>query len=192
MRICNLFFAVLFGGFVHISASAQSNFDINDCIIDGLKGVQSDIAAKMVKEACERKQQQRPDWKVEQYMKQLGSVIDTGSVELLDSFTNAAPGYHGLLVRNTDATSTVTFIRLKITPAPVAGKGCDYLQSKFETFRLNIPPAMTATLHYPSRGGQESCYVLVTVFAKETTPSEKPTTAPVRALSRDPLEVSRQ
>lgn len=179
--------AILLFLFMASTAHAQSDFDINDCIINGMKGVASDAAAKMVKEACERKQQERPEWKADQYIKQLGSVASVDTLKIVELSTNAEVGFHSMFVKNVDPERTITFLRIKVTPAPIAGKDCDYLHSKFETFRVTIPPSSSATLLYPNRGGQESCVVLVTVFARDIATTGKPSLVPVKALLRDPL-----
>jgi hypothetical protein len=178
--------------FASLPAYAEKDFDVNDCIIDGMKGVASDAAAKMIKEACERKQQERPEWRVEQYMKQLGKVVDANSLTITALSTDEEAGFHSLVVRNNDPDRIVTFIRIKATPAPIAGKECDYLQTKFEVFRVAIRPGGSAKLLYPNRGGQESCVVLVTVFARQPEKTDIPSLAPVKALSRDPLSVERR
>lgn len=169
------------------SAQAQNNFDVNDCIIDGMKGVASDAAAKMIKEACERKQQERPEWKADQYRKQLGAVASIDTLNIIGLSTDAEVGFHSLVVRNDDPERMVTFVRIKATPAPIAGKDCDFLQTKFETFRVAIRPGASAKLLYPSRGGQESCVMLVTVFAREPAETDTISLIPVKALPRDPL-----
>ena len=178
--------------FICFSAHAQKVFDVNDCIIDGLKGVANDAAAKMVKEACERKAQERPEWKVEQYRKQLGTVVNSDILEIFGLSTDEEIGFHSFLARNTDPVRTVTFLRIKATPAPIAGKECDFLQTKFETFRVTIQPGAIAKLLYPNRGGQESCVMLITVFARDSAPTDKPSLAPVKALPRDPLLIERR
>lgn len=187
-----MFRAVLLSFFMISTAHAQSDFDINDCIINGLKGVASDAAAEMVKVACERKQQERPEWKTEQYRKQLGTVASVDILEIVELSTNAEIGFHSLFVKNVDPERTITFLRIKATPAPIAGKECDYLQSKFETFRVTIPPGSSTKLLYPNRGGQESCVVLVTVFSRDVATTDKPSQIPVKALARDPLLIERK
>lgn len=178
--------------FISLSAHAQKDFDVNDCIIDGMKGVASDAAAKMIKEACERKQQERPEWKVEQYRKQLGKVADVDTLKITELSTDAEIGFNSMVVRNDDPDRLVTFIRIKATPAPIFGKECDYLQTKFETFRVAIRPGASARLLYPNRGGQESCVMLVTVFAREPATTDMPSLVPVKALTRDPLLIERK
>ena len=178
--------------FACFSTHAQRDFDVNDCIIDGMTGVANDAAAKMVKEACERKGQERPEWKVEQYRKQLGTVANIDTLKISEFSTDGELGFHSFVVRNTDPVRTVTFLRIKATPAPIAGKECDYLQTKFETFRVTILPGASARLLYPSRGGQESCVMLVTAFARESAPTDTPSLAPVKALPRDPLLIERR
>jgi hypothetical protein len=173
-------------------AHAQRQFNVDDCIIDGLKGVTSDLAAKLVKEACERKQQNSPEWKVEQYRKQLGEVIDAATLELTEFSFNEEPGFHSATFRNLDPTSTVTFVRLKVTPAPQLGKDCDYLQTRFEVFRITLPSGSSAKLVYPNRGGQASCFSVVTVFARDPSTSDLPTRTPAKPMRRDPMMIERQ
>lgn len=171
---------------------SQQNFDVNDCIISGMKGIASDSAARMVKEACERKQQEQPEWKVNEYMKQLGAVAAGITIELVEFSFSEAPGFHSATYRNTDSEKSVTFIRLKVTPGPALGQDCDYTETKFEVFRVSVPPGKQIKLIYPSRGGNVSCTTLTTVFAREALATDVPSPRAVKALAKDPLIIERK
>lgn len=124
--------------FLAVSAHAQQSVD--DCIISGMRGVSSDVAAKMVKQACDRKA-------YEAVYTAHGAI---GAHELKVDGFEFKDGGLVVQVKNTTA-STVTVLSL-YAQRPEGTKGSCQGGSNSEKFvyKAKLKPDSTLKLQFPS------------------------------------------
>lgn len=100
-----------------LSAGATHAFDMDDCIINGVKGVSTDLGAKMVRMACERKLAEAVRQKVELRTREYGEPLDPLSLEKGKYYKEVAAGIQSMQYTNKNKDKTVTYFRLEVTPA---------------------------------------------------------------------------
>ncbi len=159
--LCGIAGAVLS---VHPGASA---LDLDDCVLNGLKGVNSDAAARMVRQSCENK---AVNQKRQQLSTRYGDKID----EKL-TLSNWDSDYTNKTVKVTvknDLQQTVTYAELSIS-APMANGSCPYPENQKHLYAVKLKPGSRVVLVVPggtsfiSKDGRSSCIVVSAVRGRE-------------------------
>jgi len=102
---------------VHLGAKAT---DVDDCVLNGLKGVNSDVAARMVRQSCENKV---ADQRRQKNAAKYGEKIDE-RLTLSNWDSDYAKNAVKVTVTN-DLRQTVTYAELSIS-LPMSNGSCPY------------------------------------------------------------------
>lgn len=149
---------------VHPGAVA---LDMDDCVLNGLKGVNSDAAASMVRQSCEYKvaNQRR-----QQLSTRYGDKIDE-KLTLSNWDSDYANKTVKVTVKN-DLQQTVTYAELSIT-APMANGSCPYPDNRKHLYAIKLKPESKVVLVVPggnsliSKDGRSSCISVIAVRGRE-------------------------
>lgn len=178
--------AATFGTF--LMTSSASAFDLNDCIINGMKGVSSDVAARQVRYACDQKQRAYVAERRLKFEQEFGEALGTEFIELASSFDLAGPGKHSIQVRSKEASKAVTLIRLEVVPAPGgAGTTCDMPKGRVFAYKVMLKPTQRVRLIYPS-AGESNCVSVVSANARPARWTDVAFSSTADPMSKDPLE----
>ena len=133
--------ALFIGASLAFASDARADFSVNDCILDGLKGVSSDAAARLVRSACEAKKQEfrrQSEAKQEEFRRQrvdeleqqYGASVSLDTVQVADRLDREGDELWAIKVANLDRQSDriVAYVLIGISPAP--GQGLPCLESK--------------------------------------------------------------
>lgn len=137
-------------------------FDKNDCILNGMKGVANETAAREIQKACRQKSQDEKRKILDQVLKEYGDVTDE---DLLARETNANSGE--VQYRNNSDDKVITFVRLAVWPVsdnPVLL--CKSEAMHAYNYRLTLKPGKTVNFSYPSRATTD-CVKTWVVFGRE-------------------------
>lgn len=138
IRITAVFISLL------ISTSISMAFDINDCIINGMKGVSSDAAARQIRYACDQKlkafEQKTTEQNAKEFAKEYGEVLDSDSLEEKGGRAADKPGFQSVMFVNKNSGKTITYLRLAIAPDLQKGMGCDYRSYRYVAYKLLLRP----------------------------------------------------
>lgn len=163
-------------------------FDLNDCIISGMKGVSSDVAARQVRYACDQKLRA---YKVEQlakFEKEFGELVDSGLAEQAKFFDLAGPGKHSIQISSREPARALTFVRLEITPATGGpGTSCDPLRARVFAYKTLIKPGASVKLVFPVVA-ESNCIAVVSLHARPTAWSDVSFSSTIDQLAVDPFE----
>lgn len=149
---------------VHLGSAA---LDVDDCVLNGLKGVNSDAAARMVRQSCENKVANQ---KRQQLSTKYGGKIDEKLA--LDNWdADYANKAVKVTVRN-DLQQTVTYAELSIS-LPMANGSCPYPENRKHLYSVKIKPGARIVLVVPggtsfiSKDGRTSCISVSAVRGRE-------------------------
>ena len=129
---------------------AVHGFDVNECILQGMKGVNSDAAARGVYLACQQKLTALERERQEAFAKESGEAV-APSIVTLDQHFVERPGFNSMAAMNRSADKVVTYIRISVTTSE-NGK-CDGLMQYMApdyAYQVIIPPGETVRLVYPA------------------------------------------
>lgn len=148
----------------HLGAVAM---DVDDCVLNGLKGVNSDAAARMVRQSCESK--------VANQRRQQLSAKYGGKIYEKLTLSNWDTDYANSSVKvtvNNDLQQTVTYAELSISP-PMANGSCPYPETRKHLYAVKIKPGSRVVLVVPggtsliSKDGRTSCIFVNAVRGRE-------------------------
>lgn len=141
----------LFALGIWLSSSSVLAFDLNDCIINGMKGVSSDIAARQVRYACDQKHKTYKQGQLDRLSKEFGDVVEIDTLKAAKYSDLEGPGFQSMLYTNESGDKTVTFVRLAVTPAPLGpGTACDASKRRVFAYKVTVKPLDTIKLIYPA------------------------------------------
>lgn len=125
---------------VHLGAAA---LDVDDCVLNGLKGVNSDAAARMVRQSCENKvaNQRR-----QQISEKYGEKIDE-KLAYVKWDTDYNKGLVNVTLKN-ELLQTVTYAELSISQ-PLAKGECPYSDSRKHLYAVKLKPGSSVVLIVP-------------------------------------------
>lgn len=171
-----------------LGAATSHAFDFNDCIINGMKGVSSDVAAGAVRTACRQKLSAFEADRKEQLMKEYGEPQELDTLEGSAYHTVESPaGFYSSSFLNTSHEKTVRYIRLVIAPAPGGpGTDCDFSKRKVYAYSILLKPKASHKLVYPS-ATPANCLVLLNVFAKTPTWRDVSLSSSSKPIEKDPF-----
>ena len=178
--------AAIFGTFLMTSSALA--FDLNDCIINGMKGVSSDVAARQVRYACDQKQRAHVAERRLKFEQEFGEPLSTDLLEEAPHFELAGAGKHSIQVTSKEPSKAVTLIRLEVTPAPAGpGTACDPTRSRVFAYKVMLKPAQKVRLVYPSTADL-NCLSVVSANARPTKWSDVAFSSSADPMPRDPFE----
>lgn len=123
--------------------------ELDDCVLNGLRGVNSDVAARMVKQACENKVSGRLNAEI---VEKYGVSINTDlQVENWNTAWQGSTLNVVTTLRNT-TTQTVLYVELGIA-TPDSNDACPYwgYKKKF-LYRVKLKPDAVGTFVIPDGG----------------------------------------
>lgn len=162
-------------------------FDLNDCIINGMKGVSSDIAARQVRYACDQKSKEYKQQRLELLAREFGEVVDVDTVEGGKFYEVEAPGFYSMLYTNKSAEMTVTFLRVEVVPAPGGpGTNCDMTKRRVFAYKVSIKPGASTKLIYPS-AHPSNCVTPLVVLARVPSWKDISFSSSARPSEKDPF-----
>lgn len=135
-----------------ISANAESSLD--NCIIEGMRGVSSDAAAVMIKQACERKTRE--------------TIYDEhGAIEAQELKVEAYAIEDSILVVQVKNTTrnTVTLISLD-AGTPDASAGCPSTSSARFVFKAKVKPSSSIKVRVPAPKMVSGGRVCLTAYSR--------------------------
>lgn len=149
---------------VHLGAAA---LDVDDCVLNGLKGVNSDAAARMVRQSCENKvaNQRR-----QQLSTKYGGKIDEKLA--LDGWDSDYANKAVKVIVKNELQQTVTYAELSIS-APMANGSCPYPENRKHLYAVKVKPGSRVVLVVPggtsliSKDGRTSCISVIAVRGRE-------------------------
>lgn len=134
--------------------------DLDSCLISGLRGVSSDVAARMVRQACENKiDNQRRQSLLMKYGEALDSELTYVAYES-DYSKNSLK----VTVRN-DLSRTVTYAELGIS-MPTAKGECPYLHTRKYLYAVKVKPGASTDLIVPEGTSLQSKEFRICVTAR--------------------------
>jgi hypothetical protein len=136
---------------VGLSVQTQAaGFSYEDCIINGMKGVQSDLAAGQVRLACRAKEADANDRHEEALRKKWGDRVEVETLQIAPNLSAADPGFSAIEFTNKNPGKTITVVRLGISPAPGgAGTQCDSARMRDFYYDVTIKPLEKLTFVFP-------------------------------------------
>lgn len=162
-------------------------FDMNDCIINGMKGVSSDMAARQVRYACDQKFKKHKQQRLEQLAKEFGDVVDVDTVEAGKFYQVEEPGFYSILYTNKSAERTVSFLRVEVVPAPGgAGTTCEMSKRRVFAYKVSVKPGASIKLVYPS-AYPANCVTPLVVLARVPSWKDISFSSSARPSEKDPF-----
>lgn len=129
-----------------VIAGLCSASEVDDCVLVGLKGVNSDVAARMVREACERKISEKSQR--ENYQKYGEIVRHEMQVVSLDVKKVEAGDYRALVTVENPTSNTALLVRLQLWSVyKFLGEDCSASKGKdiyLSMYKVKIKPAQQA------------------------------------------------
>jgi hypothetical protein len=168
--------------------SSASAFDLNDCIINGMRGVSSDVAARQVRYACDQKQRAYVAERRLKFEQEFGEALGTELLDLASTFDLAGPGKQSIQVTSKEPSKAVTLIRLEVAPAPGgAGATCDFTKSRVFAYKVMLKPTQRVRLIYPSVA-DSNCISLISANARPIKWTDVAFSSTADPMPKDPLE----
>lgn len=179
-------FAVV--GISVMCAQSANAFDLNDCIINGMKGVSSDVAARQVRYACDQKLRAYKAEELSKLEKEFGEAVDVVLAEKAKFYEIAGLGKHSIQITSRDASRTLTLVRLEIMPAPGGpGTNCDPTRARVFAYKTLIKPGGSAKLVFPV-AADSNCISVESVHARATTWRDVSFSTTIDPLAVDPFD----
>lgn len=170
------------------AATGAQAFDYNDCIINGMKGVQSDQAARLVRDACRQKQQDQLAAKRQKFVDKFGALTSSGEAAVSDQFYVASAHQHDVTLTNQSKDKTLTLIRLMVSPSDSTGQWCEPSKAVEHWYELALLPGKTIRLRYPPPATTNYCFNGDNVHARPSTWTDNKSffSGTAQPLGRDP------
>lgn len=171
------------------AANAQT-FSYDDCVLQGLKGVSSDAAARMIRQSCENKRTdfyRQADKKVnDEY-----GVDDSTSIleDYSKSYSLESGGYASNEYKNIskDDTKLISYVKLSVQATDKNGY-CDYSSTKYYSYKTSIKPGSTGSLLFKAPSSKSICLNVTAVKTKPYKWSEFSLSSSFKPLDKDPFE----
>jgi hypothetical protein len=163
-------------------APSYADYSLSDCILNGLKGVSSDVAARFVRKACEDKQEDHRHQLLNGLKQEYGDKIDTASVVESKAYWVETANSKSIEITNVGKfpERTITYIDLSVLPA------CEYSQKVLYSYKLTLTPTSSIKLVFPSNS-ETICTSIKTVRGKPTTWKDFSLSGSVMPLDKNPF-----
>lgn len=166
---------------------ANAAFDLNDCIINGMKGVSSDTAARQVRYACDQKNLSHKQQLQDELLKEFGEVLDTETLEKDKYFKVEEPGFNSIRYTNKSADKTVSFVRLEVVPAPGGPETlCDMSKRRVYAYKVTMKPHADVKLIYPS-SATSNCLNALVVLGRPPSWKDVSFSSSAKPVDKDPF-----
>ncbi|MGT2430653.1 hypothetical protein ACU4HD_21900 [Cupriavidus basilensis] len=169
-----------------VCAGPAQAFDMNDCILQGMKGVSSDVAARQIRYACEQKLKAYKLQRSESLSKEFGSAIDKDDLELAKFYNVEGPELYSLQFTNKNPSKTVRYIRLDVMPLWGQPKLCDWSKSRTYAYEVTVKPGAAVSLIYPSPV-TSNCLIPSLVLARPVSWKDVSLPFSIKPADKDPL-----
>lgn len=168
---------------------AAPPFDLNDCIIAGMRGVSSDAAARQIRYACDQKAKMDKQLREEEQVKVFGEDVEVELAELAKHYEVESAGLNSIVVKNKSAEQTLTYLRLSVTPVKVgAPELCDFDKTRTYAYKVVIKPGASLKLIYPLNGNGVSCTRIGKAVARLATWKDTSFSFSTKPVDKDPYE----
>lgn len=152
----------------------------DDCVLNGMKGVSNDIAARAVLKACESKRAQAAEVAL---TARYGPLLDPPKYFV--TILGVPPSAKWMPIELTNKSgSTFTFVSLEVRSPAYSQPACDRYarilqnlpapaepcQRTFD-YELHLPPGKSVVLHYPAPSGQS--FVLAAVRGRDASLTDR-------------------
>ena len=182
-----MFRAAFFAIGLSLVAEGALSFDLNDCIISGMKGVSSDIAARQVRYACDQKRLAFRQARLDQISQEFGEPLEADALEEGKYYNVEEPGFYSMQYLNKSKEMTVTLIRLAVSPAPGGpDTNCDPTRRRVHTYKVTLKPRATVKLVYPS-SVPSNCTAITLVLARPPSWKDVSFSSSAKPSDRDPF-----
>jgi hypothetical protein len=180
---------------VCLAASAALAGSYEDCVLSGMKGVTSNLAALAVQQACKNKDDEVRKAKQETF----GTSMREGEYEWANnSLSKEGEGYLSQMLRNKSQNKVITYFSLEIREGDYYEQdnlAWQYERSTMYYYKLALKPNDTVRLLYPIPRTENKYFSMVrTVLGRESkwsdsmSPSAWMSSGKVKPEAKDPLE----
>lgn len=165
-------------------------FDVNDCILEGLRGVTSDRAAAYINKACLAKQEAYRQQQMQLLTQEYGESIRPDYV-LVGDYVAESEGVGSVQVTFASEMAAKVLGYVALSVAVGGGGWCkfDFETNALETtyvYKLAVKPGGSARLIFPYKAGG-ACVQIAAARARKSTWREVSTSSPVKPLEKDPF-----
>lgn len=175
-------------GLLPLAANAQS-FPYDDCVLQGLKGVSSDAAARMIRQSCENKRTEFTRQKDKKNNEEYGVDDRTSILEDHSKGYSLEPnGYISSEYKNTskDDTKWISYVRLSVQATNKDGY-CDYSTIKYYSYKTSIKPGAISRFFFKAPSSKSICFDVSAVRTKPYKWSDFSLSSSFKPLDKDPL-----
>ncbi len=171
-----------------VAVTAAHSFDLNDCIINGMKGVSSDVAARQVRFACEQKNTAFKQARMECLMTDFGEPLELDTLVEPENYIEIAePGFYSKKYLNSSNEKAVTFVRLEVMPAQGGpGTACDVSKRRVHAYKVMLKPRGIIKLIFPS-SQPSNCVSRLVVIGRAPSWSDVSFSLSVKPTDKDPF-----
>jgi hypothetical protein len=134
-----------------LGIGSANAFSVTDCVLGGMKGVSSDVAARQIRWACDQKYQEHKRKRLQEF----GEILERSSFIKAPNWDHEGPGFHKIQFTNGNSDKTITYVRLRVAPAEDQEGPCDTGKAKRHAYKLFIKPGATISFAYPSTNKSE-------------------------------------
>lgn len=182
-------YAAIVFAFPHMAVSAQS-FSYDDCILQGLKGVSSDAAARIIRQSCENKRTEFHRQADKKINDEYGADDNTSILEdYSKGYSLQSGGYASNEYKNisNDQSKLISYVKLAVQAIDKNGY-CDYSTTKYYSYKTSIKPGATASLFFKVPSSKSICINVTAVKTKPYKWNEFSLTSSFKPLDMDPFE----
>lgn len=159
-----------------------------DCLLQGLKGVSSDAAARLVKMACEGKERDSQKRAIESLTKEFGELIDIDSIKMEEHFNIESKGFSSIQITNSlqNPKEIITYVSLRVYPAEGLNKSCDHSKGINHSYKLSLKSGSSILLVFPSTS-PSICPQIESARARESHWKDFSLSGTVKPMAKDPF-----
>lgn len=160
-------------------------FDVNDCIINGMKGVSSDVAARLVRVACDQKLKIFKEQESTKLAAIYGDTINPELIVPASSFEFVTMRIHSLKFTN-KTDMTLLYVRIEVAPASAPGAPCDPEKVRIFAYKTTVKPGAAVNLVYPAATSSE-CVVATVARGRTSSWKDVSFSTSIKPEEKDPL-----
>jgi hypothetical protein len=172
------------------AVDARADFSFNDCVLNGLKGVSSDAAARMIRSACDAKLQEFRRERLNELEQQYGVTVSLDTVQVAEQFDSAEDGYWAIKITNLDGQRdrVIAYILIGISPAPGPGLPCIISREVEIAYKVAIRTGASARLMFRPPGSESACVAAKAVRTRVSSWRDFSFSESYRPLDRNPFK----
>lgn len=152
------------------ASSVDDQLSVNDCVISGMKGVSNDVAASIIRTACESKSKALRRERDLQNQMEYGASVSTNDIEAVPT-RSAGSITDRLLISNVRGRpdAVITYVSFNISSMTKAGQ-CGGEDMRL-AYKVSLPARKSVALQIPAFYPAESPGVCATVIEVRAKPS---------------------